>query len=204
MNNNDVKLDVGAIERILNSDTSHEPVVQTLDIKRIQTSNSGERFRLVISDGKYFIQGMLATQLSGLIKTNAIQKHSIIKLNEFVTNAINGRKICVVIKCVPISNPGIKIGNPISITQKPNNNLMNNNSMNNSINNNSGNQGFRSNNNNNYRNNNNYNNNYNNNNSSGNNFVNQYVFVFVYIFFIFFVWCKARIYYIFFYCVFNI
>jgi replication factor A1 len=50
------------------SDTSGNPTLQILDVKAIGGGGGGpnERFRLVISDGQCYMQGMLATQLNHL------------------------------------------------------------------------------------------------------------------------------------------
>jgi hypothetical protein len=47
---------------------------------------------LVISDSQYYIQGMLATQLNGLISSGELQTGSIIRLNEYIVNKISEKK----------------------------------------------------------------------------------------------------------------
>ena len=60
-------LDQGAIQRMVGHDTSISPRLQVLDVKKIVTGGSGERFRLVLSDGNFYIQGMLATQCNEMV-----------------------------------------------------------------------------------------------------------------------------------------
>lgn len=50
------------------------------------------RLRVILSDGVYFIQSMLATQLNVHVDEKRLDKHTVIKLDQFVTNAVQGRK----------------------------------------------------------------------------------------------------------------
>lgn len=47
---------------------------------------------MILSDGKFFIQSMLATQLNELVTNKDLDKNVVVKLTEFVTNAVQGRK----------------------------------------------------------------------------------------------------------------
>ena len=59
----------GAILRMHNANDTTSPItVQVLDVKPISGGGTNnDRYRLVISDGQCFIQGMLATHLNGLV-----------------------------------------------------------------------------------------------------------------------------------------
>ena len=48
--------------------------------------------RIILSDGKYFIQSMLATQLNHFVESKQLDKNVVVKLTGFVTNAVQGRK----------------------------------------------------------------------------------------------------------------
>lgn len=48
--------------------------------------------RLILSDGVHFIQSMLATQLNSFVEDKSLDKNVVIKLTQFVTNAVQGRK----------------------------------------------------------------------------------------------------------------
>jgi len=102
----------GAIRRMVNNDTSIKPRLQVLDVKKIVTGQSGERYRLVLSDGQLYIQGMLATQCTELVSNNQLKKFCIIHLKEFVCNNISGKKICVVIQCDVVQQMNSGIGKP--------------------------------------------------------------------------------------------
>ena len=122
------------------------PVVQMVDIKKIVTSNNGERYRLVISDGLNYIQGMLATQITDMVnQPNGIKKHALVRLDEFVCNTINNRRIVIVIRCGVVAFANGQIGQPTNIqpgagSPMRNNNGNNNNNNSNNNNNNGNNQ----------------------------------------------------------------
>jgi replication factor A1 len=48
--------------------------------------------RIILSDGQYFIQAMLATQLNDMVTEKKVDKNVVIKLVEYVTNAVQQRK----------------------------------------------------------------------------------------------------------------
>jgi len=102
----------GAVQRMLGNDTSISPTLQVLDVKKIVTGNQGQRYRLVLSDGAFYIQGMLASQCTHLVSTNQLNKFCVIQLKEFVCNNISGKKICVVIQCDVLKQCTQGIGRP--------------------------------------------------------------------------------------------
>lgn len=51
---------------------------------------AGNRSRLLLSDGKSTITGMLATQLNGLVEDGSIIEFSIIRVVDFMTNSSGG------------------------------------------------------------------------------------------------------------------
>eukprot|EP01084_Bolivina_argentea_P263161 445303_1 len=105
----------GSIQRMVNNDTTLKPHLQVLDVKKIVTGQSGERFRLVLSDGQFYIQGMLATQCTSLVNNQQLKKYTIIHLKEFVCNQISGKKICVVIQCDVVRQMENGIGKPKNV-----------------------------------------------------------------------------------------
>ena len=71
-------LTAGAIGRMLYSDSTalQEETVQVLEMKRVdskQQHNAPVRYRLIISDGEHYTQGMLAIQLNGLIDDGSVK-----------------------------------------------------------------------------------------------------------------------------------
>jgi len=56
------------------------------------TSNQAERFRLAVSDGRYWCTAMLATQLNDMVKTDQIHNNTILRLDDYLSNAVQGKK----------------------------------------------------------------------------------------------------------------
>ncbi len=48
--------------------------------------------RLVISDGIYYLQAMLATQLNSLANEGAIANRSVVRINEYICNKVQERR----------------------------------------------------------------------------------------------------------------
>ena len=48
--------------------------------------------RLVVSDGQYYMQAMLATQLNDLVTNNELQKFCVVRLDEYICNSVQDRK----------------------------------------------------------------------------------------------------------------
>lgn len=77
--------------------------MEPTDIKQIgQSMNQTERFRLIISDGVHYTQAMLATQLNELVKNKHVDKCSVVRLNEYLCNAVQGRKIVIILGLEPL------------------------------------------------------------------------------------------------------
>ncbi|KAK9095635.1 hypothetical protein Scep_027104 [Stephania cephalantha] len=111
-----VNLTSNAIEMICNGEFQGDdakPVVQVADIKLVTTGQqSTERYRMLLSDGAHLQQGMLATQLNGLVQAGKVQKGSVIQMSQFVSQVIQGRQIIIIIdlnvileNCNPIGDP---------------------------------------------------------------------------------------------------
>lgn len=70
-----------------------KPVVQILGTKRIASTTaegSSERFRVLISDGKYLQSfAMLATQLNGLYLSGELCDNTIIQIDRYITSMVN-------------------------------------------------------------------------------------------------------------------
>lgn len=96
--------------------TTLQPTLQILNIKKIQAAaNSMDRYRcvgdedcgqghekvelmtmcrLIMSDGKHYLQAMLGTQLNHLVDSNTLTKNGLITLTQYATNVVQGRR-CV-------------------------------------------------------------------------------------------------------------
>ncbi|WOO77315.1 Replication factor A protein 1 [Vanrija pseudolonga] len=98
-----------------------QPVLQALSVKRISAPGASgqDRYRVILSDGSYFIQSMLATQLNNLVEDKSLDKNVVIKLTNFVTNSVQNRKLIIILGLEVIPWQGEKIGNPASLDSAP-------------------------------------------------------------------------------------
>jgi replication factor A1 len=89
-----VNLTQGAITTMCFTLEVLEPVLQVFDLKPVQSQQNSatERYRLVLSDGLHYQQGMLATQKNELVHSGRLQKGSIVKLSQFICNDVQNRK----------------------------------------------------------------------------------------------------------------
>lgn len=91
------QLSTGACEEIASSTGSEDaiwstsPVLQIVQAKVIET-NGQTRWRTVISDGVNVLQAMVVTQLNVLFENGDIGKGSIVRIQRFAINMIQGRR----------------------------------------------------------------------------------------------------------------
>ena len=70
---------------------STTPVLQIVQAKVIET-NGQTRWRTVISDGVHVLQAMVITQYNTLFENGDAGKGTIIRINRFAINTIQGRR----------------------------------------------------------------------------------------------------------------
>lgn len=89
-----------AVERFQN------PVVQILNIKVVPAKAEGgaDRYRIVVSDGEMFIQGMVATQSHHLVIEQQLQPHNIVRMRQYQKNTIQNKRLAILQG--PSSAPG--------------------------------------------------------------------------------------------------
>lgn len=70
-----------------------KPVLHVMDIRIVQTvsNDEKERYRVMLSEGSFHLQGMLYSRRNELIKSGQLQKGVIVQLTEFVCNKIRDR-----------------------------------------------------------------------------------------------------------------
>jgi len=105
----------GAIQQMVSNNQNISPRLQILDIKKIVTKEQGTRYRLVLSDGDFYMQGMMSSQNQDLIENGSFKKFTIIHIKEFVCNEVKNKKICVIIKSDVVSQQQSGIGKPKNI-----------------------------------------------------------------------------------------
>ena len=68
-----------------------EITLQVIHIKHLQPSSGGgaDRYKLVLSDGAYYMSAMLSSQLNSLVINNALVKYAILKVKRYMVNVVN-------------------------------------------------------------------------------------------------------------------
>ncbi|KAK7367074.1 hypothetical protein VNO80_09082 [Phaseolus coccineus] len=109
----------GAIKEICGANCSSglKPVLQVIDLKLVQSQQASntERYRLVLSDGSFYQQGMLATQMNELVHSGKLQKGSVVRLVQFICNDVQNRKIIVIIDLDVVVEKCELIGEPVAL-----------------------------------------------------------------------------------------
>lgn len=111
----------GSIAQIVNMQSSNEnksfqPIVQILSLKNVGPGTNKEgadRFRVVLSDGDYFVQGMLATQLKPFVDSGELQQNSIVRVPDFINNSIQGRNIIIILSVDVLGMAPQRLGQPM-------------------------------------------------------------------------------------------
>ncbi|KAF3906323.1 hypothetical protein ABW20_dc0103489 [Dactylellina cionopaga] len=96
-----------------------DPVLQVLLVKKIEAQGSTpQRYRIVLSDGLHFTQGMVATQINHVMAEGNIDKGSIVKLPEFGTGKVKEKSVLIVLAVELLEQYGNpeKIGDPKQVT----------------------------------------------------------------------------------------
>ena len=102
----------GAIQTISNSvgkQVDFMPRLQVISVKLMHPSaNQNDRYRLVLSDGEYYHQSMLATAQNELVTSGQLVENCVVCLEDFVLNEIGaqGRFVLILTSytyclCVP-------------------------------------------------------------------------------------------------------
>ncbi|KAH8284199.1 hypothetical protein KR054_012094, partial [Drosophila jambulina] len=108
--------------RIMNGDDVSKPVFQILAIKKINSNTDSERYRLLISDGKYFNSyAMLASQLNEMQHKGQLDEFTIVQLDKYVTSMVGkdgaGKRVLIISE-LKVLNAGaevkVKIGEPVT------------------------------------------------------------------------------------------
>ncbi|KAL1836274.1 hypothetical protein VTJ49DRAFT_5373 [Mycothermus thermophilus] len=96
------------------------PVLQCLHIKHLENKNGNtgsERYRIVLSDIRNFVQCMLATQANHVMHNNQLQRGSIVRLRQYQAQSVKGKNVMIVLDLEVIASLGTpeKIGDPKSV-----------------------------------------------------------------------------------------
>lgn len=67
-----------------------KPVLQILGNKQIKSTENNDRYRLLVSDGKYLVScAMLATQLNNYVTEDKLSNNTIFRIDRFITSMVN-------------------------------------------------------------------------------------------------------------------
>ncbi|KAH8383419.1 hypothetical protein KR009_008515, partial [Drosophila setifemur] len=108
--------------RIMRGDDVPKPVLQILAIKKINSNADSERYRILISDGKYFNSyAMLASQLNEMQHKGQLDEFTIVQLDKYVTSMVGkdgaGKRVLIISE-LTVLNAGAevksKIGEPVT------------------------------------------------------------------------------------------
>ncbi|EIW84857.1 replication factor-A protein 1 [Coniophora puteana RWD-64-598 SS2] len=90
--------------------------VQLLSIKKVSqsanSSNTVDRYRLIISDGVHFIQAMLATKLNDLVANNELGKNTVVIIDQLTCNFVQEKRLIIVLNLQVLTRDEEKIGTP--------------------------------------------------------------------------------------------
>ncbi|XP_062219115.1 replication protein A 70 kDa DNA-binding subunit C-like [Phragmites australis] len=120
-----VQLTPGAVQAIADGmgPSAIQPVLQVAEVRPITSTkrgpagakpdpNSSERFRMMLSDGVHAQQAMLATAYNPLVRDGTLRVGTIVHLNEFICNTIQGKRIIIVVKLEILQGECATIGSP--------------------------------------------------------------------------------------------
>lgn len=80
------------------------PVLQCLQIKTLGAKGPDagpERYRIVLSDVRNYVQCMLATQANSAVHEGQLQFGSIVRLRQYQSQILKGKKCVVSLLCCP-------------------------------------------------------------------------------------------------------
>lgn len=91
-----------AIETVLKggegvTHTDFNPVLQVLDVKKVQAPGGGLRFRILLTDKSKSIPAMVATQNNELLVEGKVTTNTLIRLSEFTYNNLGGTPIFILL-----------------------------------------------------------------------------------------------------------
>ena len=79
------------------------PILQCLQIKTLDSKSGGapatERFRIVLSDLKNYVQCMMATQTNHLVHDGLLQRGCIVRLKQYQAQCLKGKKYASLSRC---------------------------------------------------------------------------------------------------------
>ncbi|KPM34314.1 Replication factor A protein 1 [Neonectria ditissima] len=97
------------------------PVMQCLQVKQMAPSaQGGDRYRLVMSDGRHYVQTMLATQANAAVHDGKLVRGCFVRVKAYTPNNLKGKNILVILELEVIESLGVqeKIGEPSAVDSR--------------------------------------------------------------------------------------
>ncbi|XP_036380112.1 replication protein A 70 kDa DNA-binding subunit [Megalops cyprinoides] len=112
-----MKLTEGAVEAFSKGTEVSNPLLQVVNIRKIEGGTGPARFRLMMSDGLYTMSSfMLSTQLNPMAEQNLLAPNCICLVKKNVTNTLkDGRRVVIILDVEVVKSAedvGGKIGDP--------------------------------------------------------------------------------------------
>lgn len=95
-----------------------QPTMQVINIRSVDAGGQ-ERYRVVLSDGAHYVQGMLATSLNPLVTSQQLQQNTVILVQEYMRNVIHGRMVVVLLRVQVMDTLATRIGEPVNAEEQP-------------------------------------------------------------------------------------
>lgn len=90
------QIDVGSLEAIFLQTPGRipQPIVQCVQVKPMQNAQGGEteRFRVVFSDTKHYVQTMLATTANEEVHADRLRRGVLVRLVQYQANHVKNKK----------------------------------------------------------------------------------------------------------------
>ncbi|KAI0472557.1 replication factor-A protein [Xylariaceae sp. FL0804] len=121
----------GALDAVFNDSANVErtfpvPVLQCLQIKPLSAQQAGgapqpERYRVVLSDLRNYVQCMLATQANHVIHENKLVRGCVVRIKSYQANAVKGKNILIILDLDVAEELGAhdRIGEPVPFEARP-------------------------------------------------------------------------------------
>ena len=100
-------------EIIIEQRESATPALQLVQIKELPKKGPASRYKVAISDGKYWISAVCSSGMNRAIEDGTLKNHNIIKVTNYGVNEPNGKKILIILDFEVLSTaPTDILGSP--------------------------------------------------------------------------------------------
>ncbi|KAJ6243662.1 replication protein a 70 kda DNA-binding subunit a [Anaeramoeba flamelloides] len=111
----------GSISKIFKNEECVHPILQVIDLEETHSKNQDEetvRYRLKLSDGKFYLLATLNRQLNEMVINEEIKDFSFVKLLNYQKTVIKNTDFLLVSNLESVSTQTEKIGEPTQLTNE--------------------------------------------------------------------------------------